>query len=53
MPCITKEALSKRTNEYHCWVESYAKNQAIPNQRAEKGVRKDDYVRNWMKKMEI
>ena len=52
MPCITKEALSKRTDEYHSWVESYAKNRAIPIQWAEKGLLKEDYVRKRLKEME-
>jgi len=49
---ITKEALSKRTHEYKQWVEAYARNHKIPMQWAEKGVRKEDFVRPCLKKME-
>ena len=49
---ITKEALSKRTGEYRQWVEAYARNQKIPMQWAEKGVRKEDFVRPLLQKME-
>ena len=49
---ITKEALSKRTEEYRRWVEAYSRNQKIPMQWAEKGVRKEDFVRPYLKKME-
>jgi hypothetical protein len=52
MTCITKEVLSKRTNDYRSWVESYAKNQGIPIEWAEKGVRKEEYVRPYLRKME-
>jgi len=49
---ITKEVLSARTNQYHNWVESFAGNHDIPIQWAEKGVRKEDFVRPWLRKME-
>ena len=49
---ITKEALGKRTQEYKQWVEAYARKQKIPMQWAEKGVRKEDFVRPYLKKME-
>ena len=49
---ITKEALSKRTHEYRQWVEAYARNQKVPMQWAEKGVRKEEFVRPYLKKME-
>jgi len=51
VPCITKEVLSARTKNYHLWVESYAKNHGIPLEWAEKGVRKEDYVRARQNKM--
>ena len=50
--CITKEVLSVRTKDYIVWVESYAKNHSIPFEWAEPGVRKEDYVRPRLKKME-
>ena len=49
---ITKEALGKRTQEYKRWVEAYSRKQKIPMQWAEKGVRKEDFVRPYLKKME-
>jgi len=48
---ITKEVLSKRTAEYHSWVEAYALNHAIPVQWAEKGVRKEDFTKPWLRSM--
>jgi hypothetical protein len=39
---ITKEALRKRTDEYHAWVEAYARKNKIPLEWAEKDVRKKD-----------
>ena len=37
---ITKEALRKRTDEYHAWVEAYAKKNNIAMEWAERGIRK-------------
>lgn len=51
-PCITKEILSARTNDYNGWVDSYAANHGIPVEWAEKGNRKKDYVEAYLKKME-
>jgi hypothetical protein len=48
--CITKEALGKRTKEYTAWVESYAFNQGIPIEWAEKNVRKEDYVQEYLRR---
>jgi hypothetical protein len=50
--CITKEVLRQRTNDYQSWVESYARNQKVPIEWAEKGVRKEDYVRAVLRRME-
>lgn len=50
--CITKEVLSARTKDYSRWVESYAENNDIPLEWAEPNVRKEDYVRPHLKKME-
>lgn len=50
-PCITKELLGSRTRDYNRWVEAYAQNHDIPMQWAEKGVRKEDYVRPQLKTM--
>src|SRR5215469_11980931 len=41
---ISKEVLRQRTNDYHRWVEAFAKKHHIPLQWAEKGIRKEDYV---------
>ena len=52
VPVVDKEALSKRTVEYRGWVEAFARNHKIPMEWAEKGVRKEDYVRPWLRRME-
>lgn len=52
VPCITKEVLGSRTKDYKKWVESYARNHGLPLEWAQKGVRKEDYVRPKLKSME-
>jgi hypothetical protein len=52
VPMVTKEALSRRTNEYRYWVEGYARKQHIPIEWAEKGFRKEDYVLPALRRME-
>jgi hypothetical protein len=52
MPVVSKEVLSRRTDDYRGWVEAYAGNHAIPMQWAEKGVRKEDYVLPALRRME-
>jgi len=49
---ITKEVLSQRTTEYNAWVKAFARNHQLPMEWAEKGVRKEDYVRPWLRRME-
>ena len=49
---VTTEALKKRTEEYRKWVETYATNHKIPVERAVKGVKKEDYVRPYLERME-
>jgi len=49
---ITKEALRQRTTEYNQWVEAFARNQRIPFEWAEQGIRKEDYVRPRLRQME-
>jgi len=49
---ITKEVLRQRTTEYHQWVEAFARNHHVPIEWAEKGVRKEDYVRPRLRQME-
>jgi hypothetical protein len=52
IPMVSKEALSRRTNEYREWVESYARNHHLPIEWAEKGLRKEDYVLPALQRME-
>jgi hypothetical protein len=52
VPVVDKEVLSKRTGEYRSWVEAFARNHSIPMEWAQKGVRKEDYVRPWLRRME-
>jgi hypothetical protein len=52
VPMITKEVLSQRTNDYQSWVEAYARNQQIPIEWAEKGVRKKDDLEPPRRRME-
>jgi len=49
---ITKEVLRQRTIEYNHWVEAFARNHHIPIEWAEKGVRREDYVRPWLRRTE-
>jgi len=49
---ITKEVLRQRTTEYNQWVEAFARNHRVPFEWAEKGVRKEDYVRPHLRQME-
>src|SRR5580658_7026340 len=52
VPVVDKAVLSKRTNEYRGWAESFARNHKIPMEWAQKGVRKDEYVLPWLRRME-
>lgn len=52
IPIVSKEVLSKRTEEYKTWVEAYARNHGFPMEWAEKGVRKEDYVLPALRRME-
>jgi hypothetical protein len=52
IPVVGKEVLSRRTNDYRNWVESYARNHNIPIDWAEKGVRKESYVLPAQRRME-
>ena len=49
---ITKEVLRQRTTDYNQWVEAFADNHHIPIEWAEKGVRKEDFVRPRLRQME-
>ena len=48
---ITKEALRKRTDEYHAWVQAYARKNNISMEWAQKGVRKKDDLQPELVKM--
>jgi hypothetical protein len=50
-PMVSKELLSERTANYQNWVEAYARNHHTPIEWAEKGVRKEDYVLPWQRRM--
>jgi len=52
IPTVSKETLSRRTNDYRDWVESYARNHHIPIQWAEKGLRKEDHVLPALRRLE-
>jgi len=52
IPVVSKEILSRRTNDYRDWVEAYARNHKIPMEWAEKGTRKEDYVLPALHRME-
>jgi hypothetical protein len=49
---ITKDVLRKRTDEYNRWVDAFARKRRIPVEWAEHGVRKEDYVRPHLRRME-
>ena len=48
---VSKEILSQRTADYQNWVEAFARNHHTPIEWAEKGVRKEDHVRPWLRRM--
>src|SRR5271170_6886288 len=52
IPVVSKEVLSRRTNDYQSWVESFARNHGIAIEWAGKGVRKEDYVLPALRLME-
>lgn len=49
---ISKEVLRQRTDDYHRWVEAFARKRRIPLEWAEQGVRKEDYVRPHLRRTE-
>ena len=51
VPILSKEVFSQRTNDYQNWVEAFARNHNIPLQWAQKGVRKEDHVLPWLRRM--
>ena len=52
VPAITKEVLRQRTMDYRKWVDAFARNHGIQIEWAEKGVRKEEHVRPWLRCME-
>jgi len=51
VPVVSKEVLRQRTDDYRSWVDAYARNHQIPIVWAEKGVRKQDHVLPWQRRM--
>src|SRR5215813_4316988 len=51
IPVVSKEILSQRTADYQSWVEAFARNHHTPIVWAEKGVRKEDHVLPWQRRM--
>ena len=49
---VSKEVLSRRTDDYRNWVEAYASNHKIPMEWAEKGLRKEDHVLPALRRLE-
>jgi hypothetical protein len=52
VPQITKEVLSRRTQDYQRWVEAFAANHDIPITWAEKGVRHEEEIRPYLRQRE-
>ena len=48
---VSKEILSQRTADYENWVEAFARNHHTPIAWAEKGVRKEDHVLPWQRRI--
>jgi hypothetical protein len=48
---VSKEVLSQRTADYQACVEAFARNHRLPIEWAEKGVRKEDHVLPWQRRM--
>ena len=48
---VSKEVLSQRTADYQAWLEAFARNHRLPIEWAEKGVRKEDHVLPWQRRM--
>ena len=48
---VDKEVLGQRTADYQAWVEAFARNRRLPIEWAEKGVRKEDHVLPWQRRM--
>ncbi len=51
-PVVGKEVLSRRTHEYQGWVEAFERNHRIAIEWAEPKLRKEDYARPALRRME-
>jgi len=51
VPVVDKEILRQRTAHYQAWVDAFARNHRLPMEWAEKGVRKEDHVLPWQRRM--
>ena len=51
VPVVSREILSQRTADYQNWLEAFARNHRFPIEWAEKGVRKEDHVLPWQRRM--
>src|SRR6188508_2705849 len=51
VPMLSKEVFSQRTTDYQNWVEAFARNHKIALEWAQKGVRKEDHVLPWLRRM--
>ena len=52
VPCIDPSALQCRTDQYRAWVRDYARTGNIPVVPAPKGVRKEDLVRPYYRRLQ-
>ena len=52
LPVVSKEVLSRRTEDYRNWVGAYADNHRTPMEWAEKDVRKEDHVLPALRRIE-
>src|ERR1700750_1413913 len=48
---VSKVVLSQRHDDYQAWVKAFARNHRLPIEWAEKGVRKEDHVVPWQRRM--
>jgi hypothetical protein len=51
VPVVSKDILSQRTADYQSWVEAFARNHNTPIEWGEKGVRKEDRVLPWLRRI--
>jgi hypothetical protein len=51
VPVVSKDILSQRTADYQSWVEAFARNHNTPIEWGEKGVRKEDHVLPWLRRI--